>query len=425
MDFRSFSPSTTMDCDTRTRRMVRPSNRCPVVIYDFYPLHLSPPVPQEHLLNYMSWLMATGKCIKNKVSSEVERDKIHAQINAAVRRYGVSPSYISRREVKVSTDAVYNNQWANEITDFPIFHRNIHDNVRGEHLKTRMEYYDNCVMQALDMWYENSSFTIPDEIIHATCTGYLSPSPIQKFLSNKTELNTAVTHSYHMGCYGAIPPLRMAVGFLAASQFSLAKPLKKIDILHTEICSIHFDLSSDTPSGIVNMSLFGDGFIKYSVQPESIAKGNKINALKPLAVQEFLIENSTEAMSWIPGPFNFQMHLGPTVPDLIKNNICSFVESICRQVGIHFASEKHKMVFAIHPGGPRIIDHVRDRLGVKEEQIAHSRKVLYDLGNMSSATLPYIWQNITKDEEIVPGTKILSIAFGPGLTAAGVILEKI
>ena len=424
-DFRPRSRSIETICNSRPQRRRKPKNRFPVVICDFHPLHLSNPVPQQQLLDYMSWLMATGKCIKNKVSSKAEIDDIHAQLKAVVHRFGASPSYISRREVQASAEACHENQAKKAMTSFPIFHQDIRQDVNGKNLKTRMEYFDDCVMQVLTRWYKNESFDIPDEIIHATCTGYLSPSPVQKFLSGKKQLlRIAVTHSYHMGCYGAIPPLKMAVGFLAASQFSLAKAINKIDVLHTEICSIHFDLSSFTPADIVNMSLFGDGFIKYSVYPESIATGKTIHGLKPLAIQDLLIENSTAAMSWIPGPFNFQMHLGVTVPDLIKNNICSYVESICSQIGLSFASEKNEMVFAIHPGGPRIIDQVRDQLGIEEEQIAHSRKVLFDLGNMSSATLPYIWQKITEDEGISPGTKILSIAFGPGLTAAGVIFEK-
>jgi predicted naringenin-chalcone synthase len=44
---------------------------------------------------------------------------------------------------------------------------------------------------------------------------------------------------------------------------------------------------------------------------------------------------------------------------------------------------------------------------------------------MSSAACPHIWERIIGDETIKPGTKVLSLGFGPGLTVAGMIMEKV
>ena len=44
---------------------------------------------------------------------------------------------------------------------------------------------------------------------------------------------------------------------------------------------------------------------------------------------------------------------------------------------------------------------------------------------MSSATVPYIWKHIIDSESIKSGTKVLSLAFGPGITMAAAVLEKI
>ena len=83
------------------------------------------------------------------------------------------------------------------------------------------------------------------------------------------------------------------------------------------------------------------------------------------------------------------------------------------------------MVFAIHPGGPKIIDFIQRQLQLEDEQVEVSREILYRFGNMSSATLPYMWSELIERDSVPAGTLILSLAFGPGLTAAAAVFEKI
>ena len=83
------------------------------------------------------------------------------------------------------------------------------------------------------------------------------------------------------------------------------------------------------------------------------------------------------------------------------------------------------MHFAIHPGGPKIIDYVVDAVGISKDQACWSYEILRQQGNMSSATIPHIFNEIINDDNIVSGTKIVAMAFGPGLTATGLLLEKI
>ena len=82
-------------------------------------------------------------------------------------------------------------------------------------------------------------------------------------------------------------------------------------------------------------------------------------------------------------------------------------------------------LFAVHPGGPRIIDRVQDLLKLTPMQVASSRAVLYENGNMSSATLLFIWKSILENSEIPSGTWVVSLAFGPGLTICGGIFKKV
>jgi len=50
---------------------------------------------------------------------------------------------------------------------------------------------------------------------------------------------------------------------------------------------------------------------------------------------------------------------------------------------------------------------------------------LLERGNMSSATLPHVWQAIASSASVSDGRLIVSLAFGPGLTLSGAVLRKV
>jgi predicted naringenin-chalcone synthase len=176
-------------------------------------------------------------------------------------------------------------------------------------------------------------------------------------------------------------------------------------------------------------SLFADGFIGYSLYEEgSFMNDDTIQekkGLRILAFHEVIIPDSLEDMSWDLGEYNFLMTLSKRVPVFIRKNIKSFLTTLCKKKGVDLEEEKSKMHFAIHPGGPKIIDYVVSEIGVSKDQARWSYEVLRRHGNMSSATIPHILNEIINDPTIKSGTKVVAMAFGPGLTATGLLLEKI
>ncbi len=92
--------------------------------------------------------------------------------------------------------------------------------------------------------------------------------------------------------------------------------------------------------------------------------------------------------------------------------------------GLDLAADLRRTVFAVHPGGPKIIDQVRDVLELSDAQVQSSRDVLYEHGNMSSATLPHVWARLLEAADVRSGTPIFSLAFGPGLTVSGGLFRK-
>jgi predicted naringenin-chalcone synthase len=118
------------------------------------------------------------------------------------------------------------------------------------------------------------------------------------------------------------------------------------------------------------------------------------------------------------------MTLARDVPDKIARSLSPFLATLLQQAGQSSAAVE-TAVFAIHPGGPKIVDQVAATLKLRESQIAHSRSVLRERGNMSSATLPHIWQAITRSSTVQAGDLVVSLAFGPGLTLSGAVLQKV
>ena len=396
----------------------------PLVLADFRPAVMCPQFPQHQLLEYMAWVMASAQCAKRHVTSKAEANRIGVEIREQVYRYGVSADHIRQRQCSLLGHPEKRPDPGTALRELPELFKDIEENPQGAPLDQRMAFYDDLVSRFLRVRYAEADGA-PDDIVHVTCAGYLSPSPVQKMVSELGWNETVVTHSYHMGCYGAFPAVRMVTGFLAASHVSVAKPKSRVDVLHTEALSIHFDVANVTPNNVVNMTLFGDGFISYSAFPEHDAHERGLRGLKILACQDRILPSSAEEMSWQLGPHQFDMFLSRDVPQRIRDALPSFIESLCAQVDIDLEAQKSGMIFAIHPGGPKILEHARERLKLDPTQTELSKQVLYENGNMSSATIPHVWEKIVSTDSIPVGTKVISVGFGPGLTTAGLLLEKV
>jgi len=279
----------------------------------------------------------------------------------------------------------------------------------GVPLGRRQEIHATIADELFETLYQETS-TPPSNLIHVSCTGYASPSGAQKLVSKKRWGNTTqVTHAYHMGCYAACPAVRLASAFTSGA-----------DVVHTEMPSLHFNPTLHSADQLVAQSLFADGCIRYKVARKAPEK----SSLQLLAIHEEIIPDSLNAMKWLIDSWGFQLFLAKEIPLLIAQEIEAYVERLCRHAHLDTKAVLAEGHFAIHPGGPKIMNYIQKLLGCKDSQMSHSRAILAHFGNMSSATLPHIWKAIIDDPEIRSGTKIVSLAFGPGLTIAGMILEK-
>lgn len=293
-----------------------------------------------------------------------------------------------------------------------------HPHGRGTEARNRV--FAEVVNAYFESEYANEEHA-PSDIIHVTCTGYVSPSGAQRMVQEKGwGASTRVTHAYHMGCYAAFPATRLAIGALHTPE-TCASPLgnRSVDVVHTELCTLHLDPSDHSIEQLVVQSLFADGFVRYAVSADRDALG-----LRVLALDERILADSADSMGWALSDWGMKMTLARDVPDRIRGAVRQFVTDLYSRAGLSLPTELKKTIFAVHPGGPKIIDAVGEVLELERSQVQTSRDVLFDYGNMSSATLPHVWMRIVHDATIARGTLVLSLAFGPGLTLCGGLFRK-
>jgi predicted naringenin-chalcone synthase len=285
----------------------------------------------------------------------------------------------------------------------------------GVSMSRRHEFFHKTAIKLFEDIY--SERELPDDLIHVSCTGYISPSAAQMSAMKSTKPVT-VTHSYHMGCYGAFPAMRMATSFLANQD--ILGPRSLVDVVHTELCSLHLNPQDPSLEQLVIQSLFADGCIAYSLSTEKPAQGFKV-----LSLYEEIIPDTANAMEWMVSDWGMKMTLSKDVPMMVGRQIREFTAKWLHARGFDLSQISKDAVFAVHPGGPKIIDNVVDHLELRQQQVQASRNLLRERGNMSSATLPHLWERIANDDSVPSGTQIVSFAFGPGLTVCGSLMEKL
>ena len=109
----------------------------------------------------------------------------------------------------------------------------------------------------------------------------------------------------------------------------------------------------------------------------------------------------------------FRMTLSPYVPLYLSETIEPFVKRLLAPHGLDVGAIRH---WGIHPGGPKIIDFVGERLNLPLPALRPSLSVLADWGNCSSPTVLLILDRILREERPARGEYGVIMAFGPGRT---------
>ena len=251
----------------------------------------------------------------------------------------------------------------------------------------------------------------PEEVTHlvvTTCTGLYAPGP-DILLVHRLGLrrDTRRTVIGFMGCYGAFNGLRMA------DQIVRAEPEAVVLQVCVELCSLHYQYDWD-PQMIIGNCLFGDGAAAAIwAGPDRFSGGYGRIRTSHCAITA----DSLDQMQWHIGDQGFRMYLDVEIPETLRAQGADFVVDLLRRGGLR---REEVEGWVVHPGGPKIVDAVRDAAELPEEEMTISRSILRDYGNMSSATVLFVLERQLRRQP--EARNLVMLGFGPGLTMEGAVL---
>lgn len=249
-----------------------------------------------------------------------------------------------------------------------------------------------------------------DDFIVVSCTGIDTPG-LDLRLAGKMGMSPWLRRStvLGMGCYGAFP------GLLRASDFARSRPGRIALMLAVEICSLHFQPDDPTLENVVSSALFADGAAAVVVKSDENQPGPRlVDSATYSDYQTF------DHMAFHLTDHGFRMSLSAYVPKLLAANIEAFVDPLLARNGLSRGNIRH---WGVHPGSSKILDYVQQRLGLEPNALDPSRKVLWEVGNISSATILFVLDEIQRERKPAPGDYGVMMSFGPGLTMESALVQ--
>ena len=243
-------------------------------------------------------------------------------------------------------------------------------------------------------------------LITISCTGFHAPG-VDCDLIEQMQLSPNVqrTHVGFMGCHAALNGLRVAHAFVEAD------PEAVVLLCAVELCSVHLQYGWN-PEHVVANTLFADGAAALvATHAETPNRKPTSAGIALQASGSTVIPDTHDLMHWQIGNHGFSMGLSPKVPKAISTTLQPWLTEWLQARGTDLNSIQH---WAIHPGGPRILQACADSLSLREDQLVYSRNILTHYGNMSSATILFVIDQMRQHDCHGP---CIALAFGPGLCA--------
>ena len=247
-----------------------------------------------------------------------------------------------------------------------------------------------------------------DAVIVSTCTGYLCPG-LTSWVAERLELNSNVLtlDLVGQGCGAALPNLRTAEELLSA------KRCGKVLSICVEVCSAAFYLDND-PGVLISACLFGDGAgaavlsaVPHPTRRRVEWKG-AVSLIDPTERGALRFEQRGGMLRNI---------LTPRVPALAAQH----AETVLNQ-GLHELGVPRGDIAAWiwHPGGSKVLEALREKLGLTAGDVHWSSGVLSEFGNLSSPSVYFVLRSALRGNA-ASGWWWMS-SFGAGFSCHGALL---
>uniref|UniRef100_A0A0D9XSN5 chalcone synthase n=1 Tax=Leersia perrieri TaxID=77586 RepID=A0A0D9XSN5_9ORYZ len=229
---------------------------------------------------------------------------------------------------------------------------------------------------------------------------------------------------YLHGCHAGSAALRVAVD-QAKSTTGARVLVACADVSLIAFRGPHEDGDVDT---LVLQALFGDGAAAVII--------GDVDPVNPVERPIFHVASAAQAT--IPATEHvvtgrirqggLDYHISRELPSLVGEHIGRCLADAIATAGVDVAAGDggwNDMFWAVHPGGPAILDSVEKRLGLAAGKLEASRRVLSEFGNMTSATVIFVLDELRRGRGGEEGGECgVAVAFGPGVTVETMVLRR-
>src|SRR5579871_1138780 len=248
-------------------------------------------------------------------------------------------------------------------------------------------------------------------LFFTSVTGISSPS-IDALLINRMGLpqNIRRVPIFGLGCVAG------AAGIARASDYVRAYPGQAAALVSVELCSLTIQKEDLSVANLISSGLFADGAAAVIVAGDDVES----NGPEILATRSVFYPDTEEMMGWKITEKGFRITLSPEVPTLIREHLGHDVDAFLADHGYQRSDLKS---WVLHTGGPKVLEATAAALDLHNGQLDASWDCLKRVGNLSSASVLVVLEDVMRNRRPEPGTLGLLAAMGPGFCSELVLLE--
>ncbi|HEX4170518.1 MAG TPA: 3-oxoacyl-[acyl-carrier-protein] synthase III C-terminal domain-containing protein [Bryobacteraceae bacterium] len=249
-------------------------------------------------------------------------------------------------------------------------------------------------------------------IFFVSITGIASPS-IEARLINRMGLSNRMKRMpiFGLGCVAG------AAGIARAADYVRAFPKEACLVLSVELCSLTVQQDDLSAANLISTGLFGDGAAAAIVAGRDCAGGDGPTIV---ATRSTLYTDTERVMGWDISEKGFQIVLSREVPDVIRQNLGKDVDEFLAEQGLGRTDIRS---WVIHTGGPKVLEATQDALGLQNGELQVSWDCLRRTGNLSSASVLLVLEEVLENHRPATGTWGLLAAMGPGFCSELVLFQ--
>jgi len=253
-----------------------------------------------------------------------------------------------------------------------------------------------------------------DMVVSVSCTGFMIPA-VDAHVANALSLGPRLARLpiTESGCAGGV------VGLARAADYLAAHPDRAALLLALEFSSLTFQRWDRSATNVVSTAIFGDGGAAAVLVGERHPRAGA-GLVRVRDAESVFFPDTTHLMGFELRNRGLQILLDKGLAPFVRRTIVPAVEGFLSPRGLSRADIRR---FILHPGGRRVIEVMSERLGLAPGDLAPTEAVLAEHGNMSSATVLFVLDEILRRHRPERGALGLLGAFGPGFAAELALLE--